>query len=105
MKFFLFSIFAIFALSGCATTQDTYSPRLQTFVGLDESALVSHFGAPSRSHEHSGGKVLQFSRNFGVASFYAYGTLQTVPRYCNTTFNLDKSNTVQSFAWDGNWCN
>ena len=115
------AIFAVFALSGCATTAG-YEKVLNSWVGAQEIDLVRSWGPPVQVYEAGGRKFTVYSakRNVylpGTSPTYqtnvigntAYTTAvggspaMNLGMSCMTTFELEGSRVV-SWTYKGNDC-
>lgn len=115
------AIFAVFALSGCATTAG-YEKVLNSWVGAQEIDLVRSWGPPVQVYEAAGRKFTVYSakRNVylpGTSPTYqtnvigntAYTTAvggspaMNIGMSCMTTFELEGSRVV-SWTYKGNDC-
>lgn len=95
-------------LTACATTGN-YQKTLQSWVGQDADRLVQTWGVPTNSYTaNDGTKTLEYSfQNGSVSQASIYGNVATGytrPSYCQTTFMVDKTNTVTNWRWRGNAC-
>jgi hypothetical protein len=105
------------ALAGCATAPPLQD-RLQTYVGLSETALVSSLGVPSGVYESGGIKFLQFSQQrtqvvpgdpwWGPRPWGRWGpAFPPPPSYvvlvCDVTFSL-RGGVVEGYSFRGDGC-
>lgn len=129
----VFVVLACLVAAGCATAAK-YEAALQSWVGSDESTLISAWGTPAHSYQMTNGqRSLGYTRNEnilmgggtyttpetvvhqGTIDGKAYTGTSTVyvprqePVYdmkmrCDTTFIIDTDGIVRSWQWDGNGC-
>ncbi len=113
------------ALSACATTAN-YEAILNTWIGADINKLVESWGYASNSFvAPNGNKVYVYERggSFTMPTTYqttarvygygnsAYGTAttnvyggQTVTLWCRTFFEVNSSDIIINWRWEGNGC-
>jgi hypothetical protein len=122
MKRLLVCLMAIFAFSGCATTdvykqsRDRYKEKMDLFLGEDESFLVRMWGPPDRAYELDGVKYLRYSSSRTVpyptplqigAPFYnrfvMYGG-GAASMNCDNTFEINHNGIVVAWRFKGNGC-
>jgi hypothetical protein len=103
MKYLLILLSLSF-LESCATTSK-YEAVLQTWVGKNESELVSKWGIPTSSYSLDDGKLIMYQNNGGsISTYLGYGMYSTDNYVCKTTFTLDKANIIKNWKWEGNSC-
>ena len=121
MKKLLFLIIPLVLLFGCATTAN-YEKVLNSWVGSQESALVSSWGPPSSVYQSDRVKYLTYSKSNsgyvpGVApsyqTTYVGNTAYTSPvggspgfaynSNCSTTFTVT-SGVITNWRYEGNAC-
>jgi hypothetical protein len=102
--------FFIAPLIGCATTAK-YEKRLQSWMGSNETAIVSSWGPPNETYSlPDGGKILTWSTSSGVQSFSTYNqftkTIQTNTNtyWCKTMMTMSSEGIVVNWQWQGNSC-
>lgn len=114
-------------LTGCATTAN-YERVLSSWVGSDADQLIRSWGPPSSTFPLSnGGQVFVYSR--GRSSTYTTpmqvqqgpgmfigntyypgqttvtgGQAYNIRHSCRTQFEVDSSNRIVSWRWEGNSC-
>jgi hypothetical protein len=111
--------------SGCATTAK-YEAVLNTWLNNDINALTNSWGYPSGSFiAPNGNKVYVYQRGGSFtmpttyqtqANVYGYGNMaygtattnvyggQTLTFWCRTFFEVDSSNRIVKWSWQGNNC-
>ncbi|MCX5852959.1 MAG: hypothetical protein NT072_13080 [Deltaproteobacteria bacterium] len=123
-KIFL-SLCLICLISACATTEK-YEAALNSWVGSDINDLVYSWGYPDSSFDApNGNKVYMYSQGgsfqmpttyrttanvhgygntaYGSATTRAYGG-QTLNLWCDTYFEVDSSQRIVRWSWEGNRC-
>ncbi len=111
----------VLTISACATTAK-YEEILQLWVGHDVNKLVNSWGYPQSSFEApNGNKVYvygnsgsftmptQTNTTYNVVGNSVYGNStttggQTLNFWCRTYFEVDSSNTIVTWRWEGNRC-
>jgi hypothetical protein len=109
---------AALALAGCVKGLAQRQAELTRWVGQPETELVSAMGAPSRSYETNGIKVLTYDDNRvdiipGSPAYPGYGPYwwasgyglppQAVNLRCDTNFTI-AGGVVKGFSLRGNGC-
>lgn len=103
MRFILLFLTAGF-LSACATTAK-YEAKLNTWVGKNESDLVSQWGVPNNTYSlNDGSKLIMYQHNGGSASVPIGNMYYTESYWCKTTFTIDGSGVVKNWKHEGNKC-
>ncbi len=139
MRKILLVLFCV-GLAGCATTKG-YEAVLNSWVGNNESSLISSWGSPQNSYVMANGqRVIEYVRGRNVqiggytytepqttyhtgsvntyGDYNTHGTysgtstqyvtkqtpIQNIQFWCNTSFILDSSGTIQTWRWQGNQC-
>lgn len=88
-------VLLLLTLSGCIHTLST---EMERWVGKDESALISRWGAPDLSAPlPAGGKVLTWLKPWNAAEDGQPADM----RQCRQSFTLSASGTVTKWAADG----
>ena len=112
-------------LFGCATTAK-YEAVLTSWVNADINALTNSWGYPSGSFNAPNGNKVYVYQNGGSLTMpttyqtqanvygygnYAYGTAttnvyggQTLNYWCRTFFEVDSSDRIVKWSWQGNNC-
>ncbi len=108
-------------LAGCATT-GKYEEILNSWVGADVNQLVNSWGYPDGSFEApNGNKVYvygssgsyrmptQTNTTYNVIGNTVYGNSvttggQTLNFWCKTYFEVNESNRIVTWRWEGNNC-
>jgi hypothetical protein len=120
-------VIGVLALVACATTAK-YESILQSWVGDDADNLVRKWGPPNSTYTlGGGGRILSYSHGgsssyttptqvqqsagqFIGSTYYPGQTTVTggqtynINRWCNTTFEVNSSNRIVSWRWEGNAC-
>ena len=130
---FIFALLAMGFLGACATT-GKYEAKLQSWIGSSADSLVASWGYPTQTTTApSGNKLLVYSRGQSVTmpvyqspyeaqetatnSYNQYNNTvqetryrrpaqqpQTINLSCTTFFEVDSSNNVVRWSWQGNNC-
>lgn len=108
-------------LSGCATTA-RYETVLNTWMGENVNNLVNSWGYPQKSFNAPNGNMVymygnsssytmptQTNTTYNIIGNSAYGNSmttggQTVNYWCRTYFEVNESNTIVNWRWEGNRC-
>jgi hypothetical protein len=118
---------SVILLTGCATTAN-YERILSSWVGADADHLVRSWGPPTRSFPLSnGGQVFVYDRG-GSSTFttpvqveqdpgmfignmyypgqttVTGGQVYNIRHSCRTQFEVNSSNRIVSWRWEGNSC-
>lgn len=117
----LIPIVLAIVLSGCATTAK-YEEVLNSWVGADVNRLVSSWGYPQNSFKAPNGNTVyvygssgsytmptQTNTTYNVVGNTVYGNStttggQTLKFWCNTFFEVNDSNRIVTWQWEGNNC-
>lgn len=124
LSLFVLVILPIF-ISACATTKK-YEAVLNSWMGSDVNNLINSWGYPQGTFDApNGNKVYVYSRGGSVrmpqtyqttANVYGYGNMaygtattnvyggQTLHFWCNTFFEVDSSQRIVRWRWEGNNC-
>lgn len=111
-------------VSACANTTDNYGQKLQNYVGVSETVLISDFGMPDNVQSIVPGEQLYTymqvdnvpvgGNNEPYAGQIAYGEFGMNPNlpanpnpsnnyYCQTTFTI-QNGIVTDFSFNGDDC-
>jgi beta-xylosidase len=108
-------------LAGCGTTKG-YEEILRTWVGHNANDLVASWGYPKNSFKASNGNTVYVYSSSGSytmptqtnSTYNLYGNTvygqstttggQTLNFACTTYFEIDNSNRVVRWSWEGNKC-
>lgn len=122
---YFISFFFIFLTAGCATTAK-YEAVLDSWMGHDINELINSWGYPDGSFDHpNGNKVYAYSSSgsyimpttyntqstytgvgntiYGNSYITGYGG-QTLNFWCKTFFEVNSSNKIVNWRWEGNNC-
>ena len=95
-------IAAALLCAGCSASGpiDSYGNKLESWVGADESELVSKWGAPEQTVEaDESSRVLTYVFN----EFQTGGSGLMKQQTCRTSFSV-KNGVVAEYSYTGNWC-
>ena len=118
-------LLALLLLAGCATTAK-YEAKLNSWVGADANSLVNSWGYPKSSFDAPNGNKVYVYQNAGsitmpttyqtTANVTSYGNTaygnattnvyggQTLNFWCKTFFEVDSTNRIVRWRWEGNRC-
>ena len=125
----LFIALLCVSLVGCATTAG-YKAVLNSWVGTNESALISSWGVPQNSYVMADGqRAIEYIKSTNVqtgghtyteakTTYHYYGPypvpstqyvthqvpIQNFTYWCKTTFIVNSSGTIQTWRFEGNNC-
>ncbi|MBU2952736.1 hypothetical protein KO499_02940 [Marinobacter sp. F3R08] len=117
----LFLVVTVVFLSACATTAK-YEEILKTWVGSDINHLVASWGYPQNSFEAPNGNTVymysssgsytmptQTTTTYNAIGNTVYGNStttggQTLNFSCRTYFEVNDSDRIVSWRWQGNNC-
>lgn len=109
------------SLSGCATTEK-YENVLSSWVGSDVNQLVNSWGYPQNSFQAPNGNTVyvygtsgsytmpqQTTSTYNAVGNTVYGNStttggQTLSFWCKTYFEVDDSDRIVTWRWEGNNC-
>jgi len=121
MRNWLFILLISVVLFSCATTEN-YEKNLNSWLGVNIDNLVNQWGYPTHSFEAPNGNkvyVYEYSStgrlptyttiqeyNYGYYTQYRATTYggQVITYWCRTFFEVDKSNIIIRWRWEGNNC-
>jgi hypothetical protein len=104
MKKFLVCLCSVLWLSGCATTAK-YEANLNSWVGNDANNLFNSWGYPAYSFDAPNGNkvyVYESKRNYTMPTYP--NSSHSVYYWCKTFFEVDSSNRIVRWRWEGNYC-
>ncbi len=108
-------VVAALSLAGCTGDLAERQAELQHWIGQPEAQLVAAMGAPNRSYDTGGTKVLTYEEGYlheGPAGPYYFGPGPAGPTgfsgtiyrtVCDTSFTIVGS-VVKAFSLRGNGC-
>jgi len=125
MKSIIVVLLSTIILYSCATTA-RFEENLQSWLGHDINELTQSWGYPSNSFKAPNGNLVYvYSQSsfytspttystygnvtrygntaYGNATTYKFGG-QTYQRWCNIFFEVDESNRIILWRWEGNDC-
>jgi len=96
-------LLSMIILTGCAT-EAKYQAYLDSLIGISKDNIVEGLGKPDEEYTANGREFLTYKTNHGNSVYVnKYGSGYSTPRYCNTTYILEKGKMV-SWKYNGNTC-
>ena len=102
MKRFILIIFALFLISLQAfagSQKSTMEKIMNSWLGENLETVIKKWGYPTRTQSIADHKLYYWDKKEYYCDSYSCGE-----HSCNRIFEIDNSNIIIDWQWEGNWC-
>lgn len=98
-------IIAIVVVALACASARHHEEALNTWIGHDANELIQAWGPPASTYElPNGKKMYSWYYDGGVVAVPVGSVVYGRRRDCQTTFTVDKTGIVETWAYQGNAC-